>query len=501
VGACRRRPPVRARRAAGLAASLLILSGAVGCDASAAPPRLVCRALPSLCRVDSAITIDPGERHQRMEGWEVTARAWEIDKATDAFDPSWERSADALFTRLVDDLGIDRLRLEVRSGVENPTDWWQRFVGGEIGYRAYRDRFYESFDDDEDPHGPDVGGFHFGELDYHVETMLLPMRERLARRGERLVVNLCFVDFGETRYHGTLEHAQEPEEYGELIHRTVTHLRDRFGVVPDAIEVILEPDNTTHWRGPAIGRGLVAAARRLEAEGIEPDWIAPSTLSAGEAVPYLDAMQAIDGAPDRLHMLSYHRYRDATPATLAAIDERRRRDGLATGMLEKLGADVDVLIEDLTLAGVSAWQQYGMATRGVDNGFYYLVARETADGRVDVELGERSAPLALVFANVRQGATRIGARSDAPSRRAVAFENVDGRLVVVVRHDDTGGALALSGLRAGRYAVLSLRSGALRPARVEQRVGPDGLLPLVLDGAGTTAVVGLDAVGPPVEAP
>ena len=33
--------------------------------------------------------------------------------------------------------------------------------------------------------------------------------------------------------------------------------------LPDAFEVILEPDNSDQWRGREIGLGLVAAAKRL----------------------------------------------------------------------------------------------------------------------------------------------------------------------------------------------------------------------------------------------
>ena len=38
-------------------------------------------------------------------------------------------------------------------------------------------------------------GFQFSRIDYQVENILLPLQRRLAARGERLFINLCYVDF------------------------------------------------------------------------------------------------------------------------------------------------------------------------------------------------------------------------------------------------------------------------------------------------------------------
>jgi len=82
--------------------------------------------------VDGAdILVDPSRRHQTLSGWEVPIRGWEQDKVNDRYDDSWREARDEVARALVDDVGVNRLRLEVRSNAENRTDYWTRFVNGE----------------------------------------------------------------------------------------------------------------------------------------------------------------------------------------------------------------------------------------------------------------------------------------------------------------------------------------------------------------------------------
>ena len=143
---------------------------------------------------DVAIEVQPSSRFQTMTGWEVTARMWEEDKKNDRYDGSWLLHRDEIAEGLAA-AGIDRIRLEVRSGSENPVDYWALFAGGQIGYRDFQSHRYEKINDNADPRQTDPQGFKFSELDYRVETMLLPLKAAVERRGRRLVVNLCYSDF------------------------------------------------------------------------------------------------------------------------------------------------------------------------------------------------------------------------------------------------------------------------------------------------------------------
>ena len=116
-----------------------------------------------------------------------------------------------------------------------------------------------------------MADFQFSDLDDQVENILLPLKQRIKDNGERLFVNLCYVDFGNSeRPTGNVSHARQPEEFGELVFAVFDHLKRRYGLIPDAFEVILEPENTDDWRGREIGLGLVAAAKRLRRAGFAP---------------------------------------------------------------------------------------------------------------------------------------------------------------------------------------------------------------------------------------
>ena len=77
----------------------------------------------------TVVTVNPSETYQVMKGWEVTARFWEQDKRLDRYDPSWLRYRDLILDHLVNELGINRIRIEIRSGAENPVDYWTRHAG------------------------------------------------------------------------------------------------------------------------------------------------------------------------------------------------------------------------------------------------------------------------------------------------------------------------------------------------------------------------------------
>lgn len=408
--------------------------------------------------VDVVITVDPTRTHQTMKGWEVSAFLWEQNKKEDRYDPSWRDHKDELFDRLVNELGIDRVRIEIRSGAENPVDYWTPFERQQIGYREMKRYRYEKINDNRDARLANKAGFQFAELDYQVQNVLLPLRRRVEANREKLFINLTYVDFGGTEKKGNLSHAREPEEYAELIHLTFDHLRQRYGITPDALEIILEPDNSDHWRGREIGAAMVAAVRRLREAGFSPEVIAPSTASARRAVDYIDRMMAVPGAADVISTFAYHRYDGASASVaLPRIRERAARFGVGTAMLEHLTGDVAELHDDLTKANVSAWQQFGIAYRSSPErerggGYHYLVDLGGRE-KPTVRMASRTRELAQYFRFVRAGAVRIDATSNDGDKRAVAFRNANGGHIVVVQAHRSGGTMSVVGVPAGSYGV------------------------------------------------
>lgn len=421
-------------------------------------------------QVTATVTVNPAVAYQTMRGWEATSQA---GQANPAFG-NWKA---ALMHLAVNDLGLNRIRLEVRSGMEHPVDNYAAFRSGAISESQWKALRYAPVNDNGSASTINPAGFHFTELDESVEGIILPMRDLMAANGEQLYVNLNYVSFGLL----SQAHA-DPAEYAEFILAVFQHLRDRYALEPDAVEVILEPDNTTIWTGPAIGHAIVATAARLAASGFHPEFIAPSTTSMARAPTWFDQVIAVPGALAHLRELSYHRYSGVSDANLAAIRARGTQHGIATAMLEHIGSGADALYKDLTVANASAWQQFTLGLPVIDNGaqYYRIVNNQPV-------IASRTVGLRQYFRYVRMGARRISALSGVTRVRPVGFVNPNGSMVVVI-HLDQSEVLAVTGLAAGRYGISSSSADGAELGEVQ--VGGDGVLRFAATAPGVLTVYG-----------
>lgn len=390
----------------------------------------------------SVITLDPGTTYQTITGWEATAQAGQLEC------PGFTNYKDELFDQAVDDLGINRVRLEVRSGAEHPVDYFASYIRGEIGRSELTLHWYESVNDNSDAFAMDPNGFQFSEIDHTIGSVILPLKQRLEVRGEKLFINVTYVDFGDSSF----EHKEDPEEYAEFVLATYLHLESTYGWLPDAWEVILEPDTSAGWSGRNIGRAIAAAADRLETHGFDPAFIAPSTANMGNALGWFDQMFQVPGVLEHLLELSYHRYRGVSDANLETIASRAGRYGINTSMLEHIGSGYKDLHKDLKLGRSSAWQQFALAFCTNDNGAqYYWIDNSDPDHPI-VNIGRRSRFLQQYFKYIREGAVRIGASTDNRNLDPLAFINSDGKYVVVALAQ-RGGPFVIQGLPPGNYGV------------------------------------------------
>ena len=227
------------------------------------------------------------------------------------------QNSQELLRTAVEKAGITRIRLEVRNGVEGPAGGFDAFVRSGSN-ETWRQRRYLVSNDNADPRVINWAGFDFTEMDHDVEMAVLPMRKLLAARGEKLLVNLCYVAFvkGRANLH------ENPEEYAEFALATMLHLREKYGLEPDSWEVILEPDLAGRWSGQRIGKTILATSRRFSENGISVGFVAPSTTSMTTASYYFDDMLKVDGALPHLAELSYHRYSGVSTGALARLTER-----------------------------------------------------------------------------------------------------------------------------------------------------------------------------------
>lgn len=385
-------------------------------------------------------------------------------------------SSEAARSRVIElaanDLGLNRVRLPLRGGYERPDEQFADFMAGKMTFDQWKKDWHAVVNDNDDPFDADTEGFHWGYLDYTVETLVLPWREHLRARGDDLWLGVTHTGGGRAGLH-----RDNPDEYSEYVLQAFRHLRDRYGLVPLSLDIVNEP-NKGGWPVERVAANIVAIKQRLAAEGFHPRLMAPSTTAIDVAVEYTEQMLAIPGVREALTDISYHRYSGGQFA-LQRIGALSDSLGYGAAMTERIGADADTLYQDLTVAGASAWQQFalvncaplGSATKGL-----YIVFREVgAAADSTVQLTHASRILRHYFRQVRLGARRV--RVDARAvgdLKVVGFENPNGGLVIAM-HGGDGRELTLLGLPVGPYAVWTTDQDAESTRTDSVRVAGDGL--------------------------
>ncbi|RMF58472.1 MAG: hypothetical protein D6748_08615 [Calditrichaeota bacterium] len=383
--------------------------------------------------------------YQEIVGWEAVAWIGQDDHLQ-----NYKLWQDEVLDKAAFELGINRLRVSVFSGYENPVDYFDSYLKGEITYQEWEKHRFEIINDDIDPYHINPEGFQFSRLDFWMESVVLPMKKRLEKKGEKLFINLCYVDFGVSDF----EHKTSALDYGEFVLATYLHLKEKYGIEPDAWEVILEPDMpAANWSPLQIVDAIRIAANRLEEHGFTPRFIAPSCTSVKNAISYFDKMVVFPDFRKYLFEFSYHLYRYPTKENRIAIGKRAKRYHIRTAQLEKIAATYHDLHDDLKLAQVSSWQQFTLCHPTEDNGAQYYWIDLNSSSQPKVNTGLRTHYLRLYFHYIHRGAHRIGAVTNNPDFDPLAFKNPDGSLVVVIRCF-TPGKLSLEHLPEGTYGIV-----------------------------------------------
>jgi hypothetical protein len=425
-------------------------------------------ALASCCgtgapdKVSSRIIIDQRKIGQTYAGIEVTPRFWEFDKDNDRYDASWLDSHQEIAKMLVEDAGVKRVRVELRSGVENPVDYFAPFLASKIGYKESWNHYYEKINDNEDPNVANPAGFQWTSFDYYIENFVIPLRSRLEARNEKLFVNLCFVDFDWTPLKGNVSFAASPEEYAEIVTLAATRLRDKYGITIDSLEVVLEPNNGGGWTGQAIGKAILAAKARLAAVGLHPFIVAPSTSSAVFTTNYLTDIAKIPGAAAAINTVSYHRYDGdkSADAALPGIRNAAAQLPADTAMLEWIPATVETFFKDMAFGGTSAWSAYGAAQKADSSADTKGAAIVWRDQSGNLALTPKWMRIAAVTRELEVGAKSYSASTQVGKDMPLVFRNPDGSEVIAV-FSPNGSFVEISGAAHALYrATLVNAQGA-----------------------------------------
>jgi len=393
------------------------------------------------------ISLDPSITYQTITGWSATAQAGETECS------GYDLYQNDLFNMAADDLGISRLHVSIRSGVENTRDYYAEFLAGQMDYDTYRSLRFWTVNDNEDPYTINWDGYHFAFIDTVIEKVYLPMKQRVEANGEKPFLNVTYTAFTRQIDPSLSYIHDDPQEYAEFVLATYLHLQEKYGLVPDAWEILLEPDNVPQWNGSLIGKAIVASAQRLQEHGFTPVFAAPSTTSMQNASLYFDAMVSVPGAVDYVRDLVYHRYRDVSVANLRAIADRAARYNVNSAMLEHIGSGYQDLHEDLKIGMNTSWQQFALAfCDKADKGRTYYLIDDSNPAIPKLNIGSRTKLLRQYFKFIRPGAVRFEARSDNVIFDPLAFVNPNGGYVLVV-NAQSGGSFVVRDLPEGIYGI------------------------------------------------
>ncbi len=391
------------------------------------------------------ITVNGQQQFQTMTGWEALM---EIGQAE--CDPrAYLAYRNEVLDRAANEVGVNRIRVGLRNGFENPTDRWPQKVSGQLTFDQWKVYWFQVVNDNADPFNINPAGFNWGYLDYVIEQLIIPLKQRLQARGDDLWFNLSYTGANSGQLH-----RDNPDEYAEFVLAAFQHIQGKYGFVPNSLELVNEP-NLQGWNAQVVGRNLAAVSARLRTAGFFPDFIGPTASGVVASTQYFDQMINMPSVAAELDEISYHRFGQTLPSDLQAIAQRGTQHRMRTAQLEHGGSGHDHLHEDLTLANVSAWQQFGLAFCGTNDtgGMYFLVSgAKVGENNPVVNTARMTKFLRQYFRFVGLRAVRVGATTADARFAPVAFRNANGKYTVVVKAS-AGGSLSVGGLPAGTYAI------------------------------------------------
>lgn len=428
------------------------------------------------------IRLNAGLRYQTISGWYATSQVGQNECST------FDAYRDELMDRTVNELGLNRIKLPVRAGYEHPVDHYARFKAGALTLQEWVGTWSTAVNDNADPNLINPAGFQWSSLDHNIETIALPMRQRLQARGERLITTITFTDSRSDAF----DHKNAPAEYTEYLLALFLHMQSKYGFVPDVVEVINEPDTgPVSWSAAQLGNVIAAAGARLEAAGFRPGFAAPATADMSKASVMYDGVIRQAGASKYITEISYHRYHRASISNLQQIAQRVTRDGLGAAMSEHIGSGHEVLHEDLKVGQATAWMQFALALCGGTGendggGIYYWIDQSNPANPV-INTRIRTPYLWQYFRYVREGAVRIEATSVNAQLDAVAFVHADGRHVIVVKAEQAA-TFSVGTVPAGTYGVTYVTDATISGVLPDVALSSRGKVDVAMPGKGVVTI-------------
>ena len=415
--------------------------------------------LVNLYSAQTEIALDPSVRYQTISGWEYEdgIEGGPHSPTYPVFISRFNQYKNSLYDQAANDLGLNRIRFMFGAGIEGPDDGlWGKYLAGQISFEATYKHPINVVSSGRNPDVVDLNGFQFAAVDFQINNMVLPMKQRVEANGEKFYFTGAYNGF---RTSAGYLHS-DPAYYARFVLAVFKHMDQTFGFVPDTWEMCNEPENVPAWSdGTLMGRALVKTAAVLHADGYSPKFELPSPAFVKNAMGYFRQVIAVRGAPPLIGEFSYHmydKYAGSYGQEIQQIAALGVQYGFDTAMNEAAGISNGSWLHDgLKKGNNSSWEQFSLAqvSYSPNNDAYFSV-----DARNHVKLQINAIDFRQYFRYVRPGAVRIDAKTSNAKSDPVAFINTNGQYVVVVRAT-AGDTITISNLPAGTYGITDSLGG------------------------------------------
>jgi hypothetical protein len=387
-----------------------------------------------------AFRLDAKTTFQTWEGWSCVPNpagyerafvAWLRSPTPETYDrvPMRRDLPSKLISRihdaLVSELGITRVRIEVGPQVE-------------------------MVNDNADPRKTDASRYRFLWQDDQIERHVLPLKERIEARGERMTIYVSY----DLRSKLTPAFLLEPGEYAEMAAAFLAHAKERYGIEPDYWSVLNEPGNDRPGDPGLCAELTAAAGTRIAEAGFRTRMSGPECVTVAQADRYLRGMEGVPGALDRFAQITYHLYHGGAEDVAArnAVRDWARKLKITAAQTEWMEAkDLDVARHIhlcLTEADAVAWDRFGADL------FFDLPYRDLTDAASDGRepgLSSTAWHIRQFSRFIRPGAVRVGLAGGSDAVKGVAFLRDGMAVVVLLNTSGEAQAVEIHGLKPGRY--------------------------------------------------
>lgn len=321
-----------------------------------------------------------------------------------------------------------------------------------MGCNAYRWEIYrrdwEDYqNDNENPDNIDWKFFKSDFCDKRAEQVGLPMKKMVEARGEKFITYASSSFFMEG-HDGTVPEwmLQSPAELTEWLLAHLVYMKEKYGIEVDQICIVNEPDNHSRFTATNVGNAVKYLGPKLKQAGLKTTIMFPEHAMVSGALDYIEQWKEDPEVMDYISVFGYHLYFDTAYLTAEKkeILKIANSKNIPTAQTEFMGANFEILYDDLTSGGCSYWYIY------LDRDYLSFNSSRTS-----MELKQNYWDIRQVIKYVKQGSYRTGAMTDNPQNTKVLAFKKNGQVVAVCNNSSVDKELnfEVTGLPSGSYAV------------------------------------------------